>query len=274
MAEASSHGVLTPTALEGRVALVTGAARGIGRAIALDLAHAGADIAINDRELDERTDDLARAITALGRRASAHAADVADQSAVAAMVAAVVAAHGRLDILVNNAGLQIWEPFLHITEAALGRILDVDLKGVVWCGQATAHQMIRQGTGGRIVNISSVHAVTSWATAAAYDAAKAGVARLTATMALELAPHGITVNAVGPGWVDTPINARFLRTPEERAAVAASIPLGRIARPEEIGALVAVLCSPVAAYMTGAFLLIDGGLALGIRPASPEADGG
>jgi NAD(P)-dependent dehydrogenase (short-subunit alcohol dehydrogenase family) len=123
--------------------------------------------------------------------------------------------------------------------------------------------MVRQGRGGRIINISSVHAIRSRRTAAIYDAAKAGVVRLTATMALELAAHGITANAIGPGWIETSINAALLRAPEARAKVEATIPLGRIGRPEDIGPLVAFLCSDAASYITGAFIVVDGGYTLG-----------
>ncbi|MDB5077389.1 MAG: short-chain dehydrogenase/reductase, partial [Chloroflexi bacterium] len=258
MAEASAR-VLVANALAGKTALVTGAARGIGRAIALELAHTGANVAINDLE---RADETVQAITALGRHASYHRADVSQRAEVEAMIAAVVAEHGRLDILVNNAGISFPEPFLDITDRAMQRTLDVDLKGVILCGQVAARQMVRQGAGGRIVNISSVHAVSSWAGAVVYDAAKAGVMRLTATMALELAEHDITVNTIGPGWVDTPINDTLLSTPEQRDAVERSIPLGRVGRPEEIGALAAFLCTDAAAYMTGSFVLMDGGLVI------------
>lgn len=246
-----------------KVALVTGAARGIGRAIALELARAGMDIALNDIAPGAPASEVAAEIAAIGGRASFYQADVADRAAVETMVEHVVAEYGRLDILVNNAGMQVWEPFLEITDDPLERILAVDLKGVILCSQVAARQMVRQGHGGRIVNISSVHAVYSIKTAAVYDAAKAGVVRLSATMALELAPHGITVNAIGPGWMETPMAAPLLNTPEARAEVEATIPLGRIGRPEEIGALTVFLCGEQAGYITGAFIIIDGGYSLG-----------
>ncbi len=255
--------VLRADTLNGKVALVTGAARGIGRAIALQLAHAGADIALNDLDPAQPGEEVAADIRALGRRASIHRADVSRRADVDAMIDAVVDAYGRLDIVVNNAGVQVWEPFLEVTDGPLERILDVDLKGVVYCSQASAWRMVRQSSGGRIVNISSVHAVSSFRTAAIYDAAKAAVVRLTATMALELAPHGITANSIGPGWMETPLAAPFLATPEGRAQVEATIPAGRVGRPEEVGALIAFLCSDAGAYITGAFIVIDGGLILG-----------
>lgn len=255
-------GVLAGDALAGKVALVTGAAKGIGRGVALALAHAGADLAINDMTLDSHAQATAGAVGALGRRATLHQADVSQRAAVEQMVAEVVSAHGKLDILVSNAGIHLPRPFLEIVEAEMDRQIGVLLKGVIHCGQAAARQMVRQGSGGAIVHISSIHAIDSFREAAVYDACKAGVLRLTATMAAELALYGIRVNAIGPGWVDTPLNAEALNTPEKRTAVSAGIPLGRVGDPEEIGALAAFLCSPAAAYMTGSFVLIDGGLLL------------
>jgi glucose 1-dehydrogenase len=255
-------GVLAGDALARKVGLVTGAAKGIGRGAALALAHAGADVAINDITLDHHADTTAASVGALGRRATLHQADVSQRDAVERMVAEVVAAHGRLDILVSNAGIHLPRPFLEITDDVMQREIDVDLKGVILCGQAAARQMVRQGGGGAIVNISSIHAIDSYRHAAIYDACKAGVLRLTATMALELAEHRIRVNAIGPGWVDTPLNTAALDTPEKRATVSTGIPLGRVGEPEEIGTLAAFLCSPAAAYITGSFVLIDGGLLL------------
>ena len=255
--------VLKEDALAGKVALVTGAARGIGRAIALELAHVGATVALKDLDPGEEGQTVAREIAALGRQVSIHQADVSNRVQVEAMMQTIVEQYGHIDILINNAGMQIWEPFLEITDAVIQRTLDVDLKGVILCGQAAARQMVQQGNGGRIVNISSVHAVYSIKTAAVYDAAKAGVKRLTATMALELAEHGITVNAIAPGWMDTPLAAPFLSTREERAEVNATIPVGRVGDPHEVGQFAAYLSSPAASYITGAFLVIDGGYILG-----------
>ncbi len=255
--------VLRADALAGKVALVTGAARGIGRGIALELAYAGAHVALNDLNPFDEAEELRQTILTLGQQVSVHQADVSDHAAVEAMVRAVVERYGRLDILINNAGMQLWEPFLQISDTVVDRTLNVDLKGVIYCGQAAARQMVRQGTGGRIINISSVHAVYSIKTAAVYDAAKAAVKRLTATMALELAEHRITVNAIAPGWVDTPLNRPFLSTPEDVASVLATVPVGRIADAQEIGHLAAYLCSDAASYITGAFIVIDGGYILG-----------
>lgn len=263
MKDTSFQHVLKADTLAGKVALVTGAAQGIGRAIALELAHAGAHVAINDLRAGEQVETLVQEIKELGRQVSFHQADISRRAEVESMVRAVVEQHGKIDILVNNAGMQIWEPFLEITDAAIERTFDVDLKGVLLCGQVVAREMVRQGNGGRIINISSVHAIYSIKTAAVYDAAKAGVKRLTATMALELADYGITVNAIAPGWVETPLAEPYLKTAEGRAAVNATIPLRRVGQPQEVGQLAAFLSSEAGAYITGAFIVIDGGYTLG-----------
>jgi glucose 1-dehydrogenase len=159
--------------------------------------------------------------------------------------------------------MNIWEPFLEITEDAMRRILDVDLVGTIYCAQAAGRAMVRRGQGGKIINISSVHAVMSFPTAAIYDAAKAGVARLTATIALELAEHHINVNAIGPGWIETPLSEPFLRDPAERQAVEATIPWRRVGQPQDIGRLAVFLASEDADYITGQLILCDGGFVLG-----------
>lgn len=255
--------VLVTDALAGKVALVTGAARGIGRAIALELAHAGADIALNDLHPAEAAQEALREMLALGRRASIHHADVAERASVESMVQEVIAQYGHIDVLINNAGIQREEPFLEISDGGMQRVLDVDLKGVILCGQIVARQMVRQGNGGRIINISSVHAVSSFRASAVYDAAKAGVARLTATMALELAPYGITVNVIAPGWMETEGTAPFLSVAENMVAANETVPLNRVGNPHEVGQLAAFLCTEAAAYMTGSFIAIDGGYILG-----------
>ena|SRR5579864_6883533 len=256
------RGVLAPGVLAGKVALITGAARGIGQATAMELARAGASVALNDIDQDaEETESLIRALDV---PVSFHQGDVSNRSSVEAMIEAAVRAHGRLDCLIANAGVSLPEPFLEITDQAMQRTLDINLKGVILCGQAAARQMARQGGGGRIVNISSVHAIASFRRFSVYDAAKAGVARLTMTMAADLAEHRITVNAIGPGWINTPMNAGAYVTPEQRAAVDASIPLGRVGLAAEIGGVAAFLCTSAASYITGSFILVDGGISLAL----------
>ncbi|MGH2389546.1 MAG: SDR family NAD(P)-dependent oxidoreductase, partial [Chloroflexota bacterium] len=256
----SYRSVLAPDALAGKVAWVTGATRGIGQATAVELARAGAAVALND--IDDNAKETVRLIEDLGRPVSFHQGDVSSRASVEATVDAVARTHGRLDCLVANAGISVPQSFLEITDEVMQRTLDINLRGVILCGQAAARQMVRQGEGGQIVNISSIHAVSSFRGFAVYDAAKAGVMRLTATMAADLAEHGITVNAIGPGWMLTPMNASAYDTPEKRAAVDASLPLHRVGLPEEICGMAAYLCSPAAGYITGSFILVDGGLIL------------
>ena len=252
--------VLMPNALAGKVALVTGATRGIGQAAAAELARAGAVVALND--IDGAAEETTRLIQDIGRPVSFHQGDVSSRADMEAVVAGVVRTHGRLDCLIANAGISVPQRFLEITDEVMQRTLDINLRGVILCGQIAARQMALQGNGGQIVNISSIHAVASFRGFAVYDAAKAGVMRLTATMAADLAEHRITVNAIGPGWTLTPLNAPHYDTPEKRAAVDASLPLHRVGLPEEIGGMAAYLCSPAAGYITGSFILVDGGLLL------------
>ncbi len=252
--------VLMPDALTGKVALVTGATQGIGQAAAVELAKAGAAIALND--IHGSAEETTRLIQEIGRPVSFHQGDVSSRADMEAVVAGVVHAHGRLDCLIANAGISVPQTFLEITDEVMQRTLDINLRGVILCGQIAARQMVRQGGGGQIVNISSIHAVAGFRGFAVYDATKAGVTRLTATMAADLAEHKITVNAIGPGWTLTPLNASAFDTPEKRAAVEASLPLHRVGLPEEIGGMAAYLCSPAAGYITGSFILVDGGLIL------------
>jgi len=254
--------------LQGKVALVTGAAleRGIGRGIALVLAEHGADVAINDVGHDEQAVRRVREIEERGRRALFVKADVAVAEEAERMIAAVVERFGRLDLFVNNAGVQTWQELTEVTEEAWRWITGVNLHGAFFCCRAAAEQMRRQGSGGRIVIISSVHAVMPFPQMGVYGASKQALALLAGVMAREWARDGITVNHIGPGWVDTDINrdSPGLRTEEARWATLASIPLGhRPADPREIGEAVAFLAGESASYITGAYLRVDGGLVIG-----------
>ena len=254
--------------LSGKIALVTGAAdsRSIGWGIVQALAEEGADIAIND--IPARTADLAdrvRDVEAIGRRALAVPADVTDENAVNAMIDQIVAHFGRLDMLANNAGVIRWEHFLDITPRAMHAILDVNIKGTVSVCQAAARAMIAQGDGGVIVLTSSVQSDVQFPITAVYGATKFAAHRLVECMALELAPYKIRVNHIGPGWVRSALNdaAPDQQTSEDIDRQIAAVPLHRDGLPYEMGRAVANFASADGDYITGAFLRIDGGLALG-----------
>jgi glucose 1-dehydrogenase len=246
--------------LEGQVALVTGASSGIGRAIAVRLARDGADVCVNYHHGADRANDVRVEIEQLGRRSMIAQADVGKVEDCRRLVDQTVAQLGRLDILVNNAGIEIKQPFLDVTEENYDRVMAVNLKGAFFCAQAAARQMVRQGAGGRIVNISSVHEDLAMPTNSPYCASKGGMRMMMRTICLELAPYKITVNNVGPGAIVTPINQATLQNPEALKALLAEIPLRRIGTPEEVAGVVAYLVSAEASYVTGSTYFIDGGL--------------
>lgn len=249
-----------PGRLEGAVALITGAGRGIGAAIAVRLARDGAAVGVNVRSR-EKADDTLAAIAELGGRAVALVGDVAEEDDVRRMVGECVERLGGLSVAVSNAGVQKETPFLELELDDWRRQTAVDLDGVFLVGREAARHMAGHG-GGVIVNITSVHEHTTFPGYTAYCVAKAGAGMLTRNMARELAPHGIRVVGVAPGAVTTGDNAEIMDDPEEREKAEAGIPAGRLADPAEIAALVAFLVSPEAAYITGTSVVIDGGLEL------------
>lgn len=240
-----------------RLALVTGAQQGIGAAIALALAEAGADIAVNHLDDAAAAEALCARIRALGRRAVPLQADLSQPGAPAALVAAAVAALGGLGVLVNNAGIFPRTPFLEMQEAQWDAVLELNLKASAFCGQAAARAMVAAGHGGVILNLSS-SAVRGSPLGAHYSASKAGLIGLTRAMALALGPHAIRVNAIAPGLTDT-AQPRHGNSEAELQAMAAALPLGRMGRPEEIGAMAAYLASPSAAWITGQVFHVNGG---------------
>jgi NAD(P)-dependent dehydrogenase (short-subunit alcohol dehydrogenase family) len=245
-------------ALDGQVALVTGAARGLGRAIALALADAGADIALGLRR-SGTADDLVREIESMGRQALDVQLDVTDLAAIGPAVDAVVERFGRLDILVNNAGLGPSNLAEEVTEADFDITMDVNVKGLFFTSQAAGRVMIKQGSG-RIVNLSSQAGFIALPTEAIYCASKAAVAHLTKCLAVEWGIHGITVNAVAPTFIRTDGTAEALADPEFEADVRERIAaLHRIGEPMDVAGAVVFLASPAASLITGATLLVDGG---------------
>jgi NAD(P)-dependent dehydrogenase (short-subunit alcohol dehydrogenase family) len=248
-----------PGRLAGRVALITGAARGIGAAIARRFAQEGAGVAVTDR-------DEAAAKTcaeAIGEPAGASAMDVTDRARVAAVIEEVCGALGGLDILVNNAGIIVFGALMDCRPEDWDAMIDVDLTGAMHCTQLAAQRMIRQGRGGRLIHIGSTASLLPTAEQAAYCVAKAGLRMLSRMAAMELVQHGITSNLLCPEGAVTDINRDLLRDPAIMSKLEAMIPAGRMATVEEIAALAAFIASGEAAYMTGAELVHDGGASIG-----------
>jgi len=248
-----------------KVAIVTGAAMGIGRATALLLAHAGANVAIADLDL-EGARKVASEIEALGVKALAIEADVAKAADAKRMVEATVGRLGGVDILVNNAGIFPIKPALDLEEEEWDQVQDINIKGTFLCSQAAARQMVKQGRGGKIVNLASIDAVYPLLVGFAhYDSSKAAVIAFTKNLAKELAPHKINVNAVAPGIVDTP-GVRRLAEPlglDPDVVFSPRIPWGRLEQPEDVAKAVLFLASDAAEYITGTCLFVEGGFLIG-----------
>jgi len=243
--------------LTGRVALVTGASRGIGRAIATGLARAGATVCINYRQQHERAKETLQAIEAAGGHAFVHRADVSDRAQADALIGAVVGRAGRLDILVNNAGISREGLFVEMSDGEWTSVLETNLGGVYHCARQGAHHMLRQGWG-RIINVSSVLVSRAGRGQVNYAASKGGVNALTTALATELGPRGVTVNAIAPGLIETDMSRPFIGMSASK--IREWIPMRRVGRPEEVAALAVFLASEDAGYITGQIIAVDGGI--------------
>ena len=250
--------VLDSFRLDGRVALVTGGARGLGRTMATALAEAGADIALAGRSIEscrEAADGIAKAT---GRRALPFAADVTKLADIEQLVTDVDAALGKIDVLINNAGINIRGPINQLTEADWDTVVDTNLKGPFLCARAVGPGMVRRGWG-RVINLGSVLGVIALAGRAPYASSKAGVINLTRVLALEWAGTGVTANAICPGAFATEMNRQLLNDPVKYQEFVARIPMGRWGELDELAGAVVFLASPAAAYVTGTALFVDGG---------------
>ncbi|CAM5706002.1 SDR family oxidoreductase OS=Streptomyces alboniger OX=132473 GN=CP975_34070 PE=3 SV=1 [Streptomyces alboniger] len=247
-----------PTAHPAKAAVVTGADSGIGRATAVRLAAAGMDVGITWHSDEEGARRTAEEVRGHGRRAEIARMDLSRLPEEAAVVDGLAERLGRIDVLVNNAGTGTATPFVDLGYDDVRHVVDVDLIGPFLCGQHAARRMIRQGDGGRIVNVTSVHEHQPRVGAAPYCAAKGGLGLLTQVMALELAEHGITVNAVAPGEIATPMTGQ--EDTDVRTESRPGIPLGRPGDAREIAAVIAFLASPDVSYVTGASCVADGGM--------------
>ncbi len=247
--------------LAGQIALVTGSSSGIGTAMALGFAREGADVVVHYHTRQAEANEIADEIRAMGRRAHVVQGDVAKAAEVTRMMDEATAL-GPLSIVVCNAGSHRRVPFLELDEELWDWVLDTDLKGPFLVGQAAARQMVRNGTGGSIIATSSVSAWSAQPELVHYQAAKAGVTMLVRGMALELAPHGIRVNAIAPGLVETNLTTRIFRTPDVLAARVSRYPLGRAGKPEDFVGAAVFLASDESAWITGTTLTVDGGFSV------------
>src|SRR5277367_2501300 len=246
--------------LKGKVAIVTGGNSGIGMAVVLELAKQGANIVIDFVVNPAATEALEKQVVALGDQAVGVQADVSKVSDLRKLVDAAVDAFGRVDIMVNNAGVETRSSVLDTTEEQYDKVLDINLKSAFFGTQLAAKQMISQGGGGRIINMTSVHEDWPMPGNTAYCLSKGGMRMLTRTAGVELAPHNICVVGVGPGAVNTPINAQTINDPAALAKLNSAIPIGRMAEPDEIASVVAFLAGDGASYITATTIFADGGI--------------
>ncbi len=246
--------------LAGKVAIVTGGNTGIGKAVVLALAGKGAKVVIDYVANEEAEEELERQIAGLGEKAVGIQADVSKIEDLQRMIDTAVSTYGRLDVMVNNAGIETRTSVLDTTEAQFEKVMAVNLKSAFFGTQLAAKQMIAQGGGGRIINMTSVHEDWPMPGNTAYCLSKGGMRMLTRTAGVELAPHNVLVVGVGPGAVNTPINAQTIADPAALAKLDSAIPIGRMAEPEEIASIVAFLAGDGASYLTATTIFADGGI--------------
>jgi glucose 1-dehydrogenase len=246
--------------LQGKIAIVTGGNTGIGKSIVLAVAEQGANVVIDYIADENATEDLEKQIVALGDRAVGVDADVSKVADLERLVGTAVQKFGRLDIMVNNAGVETRTSILDTTEQQYEKVLEINLKSAFFGTQLAAKQMIAQGGGGRIINVTSVHEDWPMPGNTAYCLSKGGVRMLTRTAGVELGPHGINVVGVGPGAVATPINTSTMDDPAKMKTLDAAIPLGRMAEPHEIASVVAFVAGDGASYLTATTIFADGGI--------------
>jgi L-rhamnose 1-dehydrogenase len=252
--------------LKGKVLLVTGASAGIGRAVAIEAARQGADVAINYFDpTDAAATDTLSAIAATGRRAIAIKGDVAASESASAFVEAAVRAFGKVDVFVSNAGICPFHGFLDMPRETFERTMNVNLHGAYFMMQAAANQMVKQGKGGAIIGVSSISAYVGGEYQTHYTPTKAGILSLMNSLAIALGKHGIRCNAVLPGTIQTDINKDDLSDPKKRAYMEGRVPLGRLGVPEDLAGPVIFLASDMARYVNGAALLVDGGMFVNLQ---------
>jgi glucose 1-dehydrogenase len=246
--------------LKDKVAIVTGGNSGIGKAVVIGLAEQGANVVIDYVSDEEATTELEEKVRALGDRVIGVKADVSKISDLRMLIDRAVDAFGRLDVMVNNAGIETRTSILDTTEEQYQKVLDINLKSAFFGTQLAAAQMIKQGDGGRIINMTSVHEDWPMPGNTPYCLSKGGMRMLTRTAGVELAPHNVLVVGVGPGAVDTPINKATVDDPTALKKLDSAIPIGRLAKPEEIASVVAFLAGAGSSYLTATTIFADGGI--------------